>query len=223
MIYKYIIFILLNCSLIFSFPLDEDEIEFFYIARYGGDTASVYQYLSDEFIYEHAPYIGLGIEVYYVDESLIITNIINDSLQTILNKGDRIYEHNGKIVDSLGLITYGHIGEEQKLIITKQGDSTFQEVTLKLQKYQYTQSIDSFLESISNYSNIWYEYDIIIQEIISKKNRIIVHYSWEGSKSPKGNIYTFSAIEILHINKKTKLIERVKGFWSEKQFRDQFK
>ena len=223
MIYKYIIFILLNCSLIFSSSLDEDEIEFFYIARYGGDTASVYQYLSDEFIYEHAPYIGLGIEVYYVDESLIITNIINDSLQTTLNVGDRIYEHNGNIVDSLGLITYGHIGEEQKLIITKQGDSTFQEVTLKLQKYQYTQGIDSFLETISNYSNIWYEYDIIIKEIISKKNRIIVHYSWEGSKSPKGNIYTFSAIEILHINKKTKLIERVKGFWSEKQFRDQFK
>ncbi len=219
---KNIITITIFYTLIFSFPIDEDEVEFFYIARYGGDTASVNQFLSDELIHEHTPYVGLGVEAYYVDESLLITNIVNDSIQSVLGVGDRIYEHNGKIVDSLGLITTGPIGEEQKLIVTKLGDSTFQEIIIKLAEFQYTQGIKSFLESINNYANRWYEYDITIKELITTKNRAIVHYLWEGSKSPKGELYTFSAIEILHINKKTKLIERIKGLWSEKQFRDQF-
>ena len=220
---KLFILIITIFNIGFSSSIDEDEIEFFYNARYGGDTASVFQFLSDDFIYEHIPYIGLGIETHFVDESLLITQVVNDSTQTLLHLGDRIHEYNGKIVDSLGLITSGTMGEEQQLIITKAGDSLFQEIIVPLKEYQYIQNLQSYLETISNYSSQWYEYDITIIEFIKTKTRAVVHYKWEGSKNPKGETYLFSAIEILHINKKTKLIERIKIFWSEKQFRDQFK
>jgi hypothetical protein len=74
-----------------------------------------------------------------------------------------------------------------------------------------------------NYSKAWYDYDITIENIISRKNEIVVHYNWEGSKSEIGPTFYFTAIEILELNKKKNLIERVVGLWSEKQFRDQFK
>ena len=74
----------------------------FISARYEGDTLKVSSMLSNGFIYEHASYVGLGIESHYVDGAYIVTSIINDSLQTDLNIGDRIHELNGRIVDSLG-------------------------------------------------------------------------------------------------------------------------
>ncbi len=203
--------------------MDEDEIEFFYNARFGGDTSSVNQFLSDDFIYEHIPYVGLGVEVQYVDESLLVIDAVKDSIPNILKVGDRIFEHNNEIVDSLGLDTKGAIGELQKLIVTKVGDSVFQELNIPLKEIQKKQNLDSFLNTISNYSNRWYEYDIEIIELISTKLRTVVHYRWEGSKSPYGELYVFSAIEILDTNRKTKLIEKIRMYWSEKQFRDQFK
>ena len=220
---KIFIVLLIKVKFIFALPIDEDEIEFFYNARFGGDTSSVNQFLSDDFIYEHIPYVGLGVEVHYVDESLLIIETIEDSIPNLLQKGDRIYEHNNKIVDSLGLSTTGAVGDLQKLIVTKVGDSVFQEIKLPLKEIQKKQNLQSYLKTISNYANRWYEYDIDIIEIILTKTRAVVHYRWEGVKSPYGETYTFSSIEILHINRKTKLIERIKMFWSEKQFRDQFK
>ncbi len=217
------IVLFIKINFIFSLPLDEDEIEFFYNARFGGDTSSVNQFLSDDFIYEHIPYVGLGVEVQYVDESLLVIEAVKDSLPNVLKEGDRIYEHNNEIVDSLGLNTKGAIGELQKLIVTKAGDSVFQELNIPLKEIQKKQNLDSFLNTISNYSNRWYEYDIDIIELISTKTRVVVHYRWEGSKSPYGEIYVFSSIEILDINRKTKLIEKIRMYWSEKQFRDQFK
>jgi len=215
--------ILAILNIVFSSSLDEDEIEFFYNARYGGDTSSVNQFLSEDFIYEQIPYVGLGIETYFIDESLLITKIVQDTLPKNLKRGDRIHEHNDNKIDSLGLITVGSIGENQKLIVTKAGDSTFQEINIPLREINSFQGLDSFLETIHNYSNRWYEYDITIIESIITKTRAVVHYKWEGSKSPKGRTYFFSAIEILHIDKKTKYIEKLKILWSEKQFRDQFK
>ena len=179
--------------------------------------------LSENFIYEHTPYVGLGIESHYVDDAHIITNIINDSIQADLKVGDRIHEFNGSIVDSLGLEINGAVGEMQKIILTKPGDSTFSLVETALAIYQYEQGKESFLEAIMAYSSAWYDYDISFENIFSRKNDTVVHYKWEGSKVESGPTYHFSAIEIIKLNKKRNQIERITGLWSEKQFRDQFK
>ena len=195
----------------------------FISARYEGDTLTVASMLYDGFIYEHTPYVGLGIESHYVDGAYIVTSIINDSLQTDLNIGDRIHEFNGRIVDSLGLVINGFAGEMQKIILTKAGDSTFSHIETPLAIYQYEQGKESFLESIMAYSEAWYDYDISFENIFSRKNETVVHYKWEGSKAETGPTYHFSAIEIIKLNKKRNQIERIISLWSEKQFRDQFK
>ena len=219
---KTIFLYILLFSFLFSGTFKEEDVEFFLLSRYGGDTSSVTLMISNDFIYEHIPYVGLGIRTNYVDEALIITKIINDSIQNKLSLGDKIYEHNNNIVDSLGLITNGPIGEKQKLIVVKSGERDFREMEVELNEYSYQEPLPSFLESIISYSTKWYDFDISINEIIRKKDKIAVSYRWEGSKKAKGEIYTFSAMEIFYINKKTDLIYKIIGVWSEKQFRDQF-
>jgi len=204
-------------------PLKEEKIKEFISARYEGDTLKISSILSDNFIYEHTPYVGLGIEAFYVDGSAIITNLLNDSLLTELSIGDRIHEFNGSPVDSMGLIINGAVGEIQKIVLTKIGDSTFSHIEIPLSIFQYTQNKDSFLESIMEYSTVWYNYDISFEKIISRKNETVVHYRWEGSKTELGPTYYFFAIEIMELNKKRNQIEKVVSLWSEKQFRDQFK
>ena len=203
-------------------PIKSDKMMEFISSRYEGDTLAVASILSDNFIYEHTPYVGLGIETHYVDGAHIITNILNDSLQTDLNIGDRIHEFNGSIVDSTGLEINGAVGEMQKIILTKPGDSTFSHIETPLAIYQYKQGKKSFLESIID-SKVWYDYDISFENIFSRKNETVVHYNWEGSKAESGPTYYFSAIEIIKLNKKRNQIERIASLWSEKQFRDQFK
>ena len=73
------------------------------------------------------------------------------------------------------------------------------------------------------YSKTWFDYDITIENMFSRKNKTVVYYKWEGSKVESGVIYYFSAIEIIELNKKRNHIERITSLWSEKQFRDQFK
>ena len=137
--------------------------------------------------------------------------------------GDRIYEFNGKPVDSLGLLINGPVGEMQKIILIKPGDSTFSLVETPLAIFEYEQGKESFLESIMAYSEAWYDYDITIENMFSRKNKTVVYYKWEGSKVESGTIYYFSAIEIIELNKRRNHIERITSLWSEKQFRDQFK
>ena len=204
-------------------PLKDAEIDSFITARYSGDTATVNETIASGFIYEHTPYVGLGISAYYVDGSLLITDVVDDSIQTFLSIGDRIHEHNGFKVDKKGLSDGGALGEIQKLIVTKAGDSIFSELEVPLQIYQYKQDSASFVKSILKYSESWYDFDITIKEKVMKKNKVFVHYLWEGSKYESGETYYFSAMEILYLTKKRSLVERIEGLWSEKQFRDQFK
>ena len=220
---KYIILYSLFFSTLFSAKVQEDDIELFLLSRYGGDSANVSLFISEDFIYEHTSYVGLGIETRYVDESLLITKVLNDSIQKYLQVGDRVYEHNNKIVDSLGLITNGPIGEKQKLIVIKKGERDFRVMEIPLEEYRFEENKNSFLESVKRYSEKWYDYDLEILDILKKKHTIVVHYRWEGSREENGKIYTFSAIEFYYINKKKDLIDRIVGLWSEKQFRDQFK
>ena len=109
-------------------PIKGDKIMEFILSRYEGDTLTVASMLSDKFIYEHTPYVGLGIEFHYVDGAYIVTSIINDSLQTDLNIGDRIHEFNGNIVDSLGLKINGVVGDQQAATI---GQSCFTSGSVK--------------------------------------------------------------------------------------------
>jgi len=204
-------------------PLKEKDIESFIEARYSGDTSTVNLMIDKNFQYHHIPYIGLGVDAHYVDGSLLISSVVNDSIQDLLVAGDRIFELNGRVVDSTGLKTLGPVGEEQHLIINKKNDSTFTELKIPLKQFQYIEDGTSFLKSIDDYSNRWYDFDIEIIDLFSKKNKTVVHYYWEGSKKEEGSIFSFTAIEIITLNKKKSLIERVEGLWSEKQFRDQFK
>ena len=220
---KYINLYLLFFSTLFSAKIQEEDIELFLLSRYGGDSANVSMFISDDFIYRHTPYVGLGVETRYVDESLLITKVLNDSIQKYLQVGDRVYEHNNEVVDSLGLITNGPIGEKQKLIVIKKGERDFRVMEIPLEEYHFEENGTSFLKSVIKYSENWYDYDLEIIDIIKKKNTISVHYRWEGSREENGEIYTFSAIEFYYINKKKDLVERIEGLWSEKQFRDQFK
>ena len=177
---KYINLYLLFFSILFSAKIQEDDIELFLLSRYGGDSANVSMFISDDFIYKHTPYVGLGVETRYVDESLLITKVLNDSIQKYLQVGDRVYEHNNEIVDSLGLVTNGPIGEKQKLIVIKNGERDFRVMEIPLEEYHFEENKNSFLESIMKYSEKWYDYDLEIIEIIKKKNTISVHYRWEG-------------------------------------------
>ena len=64
-------------TILLSASIKEEDVEILLLSRYSGDTSNVAALLSDDFIYEHTPYVGLGIETHYVDESLIITNVLN--------------------------------------------------------------------------------------------------------------------------------------------------
>lgn len=220
---RLISFIILSFSILFSGKIQEGDIELFLLSRYGGDSTNVSLLISEDFVYEHTPYVGLGLETRFVDESLLITKVLNDSIQKYLQVGDRIYEHNNEIIDSLGLVTKGPIGEKQKLVIIKKGENDFRVMEVPLNEYHYEENKNSFLESVNKYSKKWYDYDLEIIDIMKRKNTIVVHYRWEGSKEESGKVYTFSAIEFYYINKKKDLIEKIVGLWSEKQFRDQFK
>tara|TARA_B100000427_G_C15366965_1_gene532553 strand:- start:166 stop:831 length:666 start_codon:yes stop_codon:yes gene_type:complete len=219
---KYIFLYISTFSFLFAAKLQEGDIELFLLARFGGDTANVSGFISDEFLYKHTPYVGLGVETRYVDESLLITKVLDDSIQKHLQVGDRVYEHNNEIVDSLGLITNGPVGESQKLIVVKKGESDFRVMEISLDEFQYEENKNSFLESVMRYSEKWYDYDVEFIDVLKKKNTVVVHYRWEGSREENGKIYTFSAIEFYYINKKKDLIDKIVGLWSEKQFRDQF-
>ena len=198
---RLISFIILSISILFSGKIQEGDIELFLLSRYGGDSTNVSLFISEDFVYEHTPYVGLGVETRFVDESLLITKVLNDSIQKYLQVGDRIYEHNNEIIDSLGLVTKGPIGEKQKLVVIKKGERDFRVMEVPLDEYQFEENKNSFLESVNKYSKKWYDYDLEIIDIIKKKNTIAVHYRWEGSKEESGKVYTFSAIEFYYINK----------------------
>jgi|TARA_B110000438_G_scaffold94979_1_gene94354 hypothetical protein len=220
--YRYIGLLLFFQGLIAS-PLDENDLKDFIEGRYSGDTSLVFSMISNDFMYIHKSYSGIGIEAHYVDGSLIVTNIVNDSLLILISTGDKIHEQNGVPVNKEGLQTSRKLGEINKFIITKAGDTTFTEISIPSNRFKYRQNSQSFLESIVKYSGSWYDFDVDFHDIIIKKNKAIVHYSWEGSKEEGGTVYFFTSIEICEIEKKTKLIKSIEGQWSEKQFREQFK
>ena len=68
---------------------------------------------------------------------------------------------------------------------------------------------------------MWYEFELEIIDILTKKNTSMVYYIWRGQKSQDGYVYEFYRMEYIQIDKKTGLINSVEGLWSQNQFLDQ--
>ena len=210
-------------SFLFGAYPKKDDISAFLDAKFSGDTSLVNRYLSDDFIYHHAPFIGLGIKAFYVDGALLVTDVSNDTLQTKLSVGDRIHEFDGKIVTKEGIFIKGAVGDIQELLITKKDSSDFLSLKIPLSVIRESESSYTFLEKIKKYSELWYDYDFTLNEFFSKKNKIFIHYSWEGSLEENSKVYHFDAFEVFTTDKKTGLILDSKSLWNELQFRNQFK
>jgi len=222
MIFRFSILLSLM-SIILALPLKEADIVEFLEARYAGDDTTVFAMMSEEFEYFHTPYIGLGLIVNYDDGNLVVEGFVQDSLRDDFQIGDLIHEVNGRRVSKMGMLIHGHEGALQQMIITKKGDSTFTEKNVPLIRIQVSENHDEFLNSIASYGAIWHDYHLEIEEIVAAKHKFSILYHWEGSKKLDGPVYHFTAMEFIYVDKKTDLIHRVEGVWSEKQFRDQFK
>lgn len=220
-----IFFLLLffKISFLFGAYPNKEDISSFLNAKFSGDTSLVNEYISDNFIYYHAPFIGLGIKAFYVDGGLLVTDVFNDSLQANLSVGDRIHEFNGHTVNKEGILIKGAVGDIQELIITKKDSSSFSSLKIPLSIIRESENSSTFLKNIKSYSDLWYDYDFTLNEFFSKKNKIFIHYSWEGSLEENSNVYHFDAFEVFTTDKKTGLILDSKSLWNELQFRNQFK
>ncbi len=224
--YLYILLFLFFISNGFSQSKKERRILQFINARHNGNIDSVRMYLDNDFRYNHAPYIGLGIKTKISPYGLTVTSLspFNKSLHQ-LHQGDVIVEINGVNVKEKNFINdnyiKGSLMDSVKVTLMR-GNNTIS-VYVNLSKNQFKQNKDSFLDDISNYEKRWYEYSLDILEIFSKKNKYVIYYEWEGSLDKNGPLYTFRCMEIIKTNKKNNKIISIDATWTEKQFRDQFK
>ena len=166
--------ILLVCSFLFGKKINKDRIADFLISKYSGDTLEVKSYLAENFYNQHAPVIGLGINVAYKDDHLLVVDNFRKDSTDFFRRGDRIYEINNKIVSEETILPTGTIGSLQKVILTKFQDSSFSVVNVPLVEVYYKEKKREFLESIALYSKNWYDFDIDIEEIVIQKDKIVL-------------------------------------------------
>ena len=223
---KYITLTLFLTSLVFSKSKTEKIIEDFLIARYSGDTTKVKEMVSEDFLYKNVPYSGLNFTTENENGNFVVTGYIN-KLDTInipsIGIGDTIHEIDNKRIDELILPITGPINSTIKMIVTKSGDTTFKTEIAKLARIQVEEDATSFLYNISEYNSQWYEFDLNIIQILSKKNISMVYYKWNGIKNKEGPIYEFYRMEYIKTYRKTGLVKSLEGLWSQTQFLDQLK
>ena len=223
---KYITLTLFLTSLVFSKSKTEKIIEDFLIARYSGDTTKVKEMVSEDFLYKNVPYSGFNFTAKNENGNFVVTGYIN-KLDTIniplLGIGDTIHEIDNKRIDELILPITGPINSTIKMIVTKSGDTTFKTEIAKLARIQVEEDATSFLYNISEYNSQWYEFDLNIIQILSKKNISMVYYKWNGIKNKDGPIYEFYRMEYIKTYRKTGLVKSLEGLWSQTQFLDQLK
>ena len=220
--YRIIHAILLVCSSLFGKKINKDRITDFLISKYSGDTLEVKSYLAENFYNQHAPVIGLGINVAYKDDHLLVVDNFRKDSSDYFRKGDRIYEINNKIVSKETILPTGTIGSLQKVILSKFQDSSFSVLNVPLVEVYYKEKKREFLESIALYSKNWYDFDIDIEEIVIQKDKIVLNYRWEGSKENNGQIFIFHSVEIISLNRKKDKIKKIQTFWTEDLFKNQF-
>ena len=224
---KIAIFFTFIVTIAFSQNKKEIQIIKFLESRYSANIDSVLLFLDNNFIYYHAPYIGLGITTEMTNLGLIIKSVSPFMKTTnILIKGDVILEvdnyklSNNKGKDYFKRRTNGAAGDSLKIIFSRNGVSMSTLVFLTIQQLQ--QRSGKFIDDIKSYGDRWFDYELSIIDIFSKKDRYVVHYSWQGSLVEEGPNYSFRAIEIIKRSRKSNKIVSIEATWTEKQFIDQF-
>ena len=224
---KYIFCIILSISFLASQSRKEKSIINFIEARYIANTDSLKLFLDDKFIYYHIPFVGLGINTKSTNNGLaVIGGVSFSDTNSILNIGDVIIEINGLKINNINKynienIIKGSAGDSIKVTYIRD-DETFLSM-FSLSKQQYKQGSESFITDIENYGERWFEYDLEILDIFSKKNQFIVYYEWEGILFKNGPAYSYRSMEIIKINTSNNRVYSIDALWSEKQFKDQFK
>ena len=220
--------ILFLLSLSFGQTKKEKEIIKFLNARYNASLDSVGNYLDQNFIYYHNPYVGMGISSELIEGNLTVTSVspfiksnktikINDAILEINNLKTNITSNSG----SIEKIILGAQGDSLNLKLSRNGNIFNCKVFLTRQ--QLKQKAESFLIDIKTYGDRWYDYDLEIIDIFSKKNKVVVYYRWEGSLEKNSFIYSFNAMEIIKTSANGKNVKEINSVWTEKQFLDQFK
>ena len=223
---KYIFCIILSISFLASQSRKEKSIINFIEARYSANTDSVKLFLDDKFIYYHIPFVGLGINTKSTNNGLaVIGGVSFSDTNSILNIGDVIIEINGLKINNINKynienIIKGSAGDSIKVTYIRD-DETFLSM-FSLSKQQYKQGSESFITDIENYGERWFEYDLEILDIFSKKNQFIVYYEWEGILFENGPAYSYRSMEIIKTNTRNNLVYSIDALWTEKQFIDQF-
>ena len=224
---KYIFCIILSISFLASQSRKEKSIINFIEARYSANTDSVKLFLDDKFIYYHIPFVGLGINTKSTNNGLaVIGGVSFSDTNSILNIGDVIIEINGLKINNINKynienIIKGSAGDSIKVTYIRD-DETFLSM-FSLSKQQYKQGSESFITDIENYGERWFEYDLEILDIFSKKNQFIVYYEWEGILFENGPSYSYRSMEIIKTNASNNRVYSIDALWTEKQFIDQFK
>ena len=224
---KYILCIILSISFLVSQSRKEKSIIDFIEARYSANTDSVRSFLDDDFIYYHIPFVGLGIDTKSTNTGLaVIGNTSFVDTNSILVNGDVIIMINDSKVNNISNynienIINGSSGDSIKVTYIR-GDNTFSSM-IYLSKHQHKQPSESFIKDIKIYGERWFEYDLEILDIFSKKNQFIVYYEWEGILFENGPAYSYRSMEIIKTNTSNNRVYSIDALWSEKQFKDQFK
>ena len=224
---KYIFCIILSISFLASQSRKEQSIIDFIEARYSANTDSVRSFLDDDFIYYHIPFVGLGIDTKSTNTGLaVIGNTSFVDTNSILVNGDVIIMINDSKVNNISNynienIINGSSGDSIKVTYIR-GDNTFSSM-IYLSKHQHKQALESFIKDIKIYGERWFEYDLEILDIFSKKNQFIVYYEWEGVLFEKGPSYSYRSMEIIKTNNSNNRVYSIDALWTEKQFKDQFK
>mgnify|MGYP001162534144 FL=1 len=219
---RIVIFFLVIFNFSQGKKIKDDDIKSFIISKYEGDTSTVSNLLTEEFIYNHPPMVGLGVDVVYKEGSFEILKILRRDSLNFFSIGDKIEEINNQKVLANTELPIGPIGSIHKLILNKKNDSTFIEIEVPLIEFSYKEPKLSFINSINLYSKKWYDFDIKFLDIIHRKNKAFVYYRWEGSKIKGGPVYIFYAMELLVYNKKNEAIDNIKTLWTNDIFMKQF-
>ena len=226
--YKLIITVTFFSLSLYAQNKKEREVLNFIHARYNGNIDSVKMFLHKEFTYFHSPYIGMGMtteegpEGIFVDKvSPFIKATIKPKVNDIIVEVNNIKVEMNKNYDIIKRNINGALGDSIEFLFLR-NDTTFNS-KIFLTEQQFKQNSISFLTDIKLYADRWYEYDFDLKDIISKKNKFVVHYEWEGSLMEGGQIYSFKAIEIIKTSSRNNKIVSIEAVWTEKQFIDQFR
>ena len=226
--YKLIITVTFFSLSLYAQNKKEREVLNFIHARYNGNIDSVKMFLHKEFTYFHSPYIGMGMtteegpEGIFVDKvSPFIKATIKPKVNDIIVEVNNIKVEMNKNYDIIKRNINGALGDSIEFLFSR-NDTTFNS-KIFLTEQQFKQNSISFLTDIKLYADRWYEYDFDLKDIISKKNKFVVHYEWEGSLIEGGQNYSFKAIEIIKTSSRNNKIVSIEAVWTEKQFIDQFR